>query len=130
MIVVDASALADVLLRVPTAKRVEERLLDSSEALHAPHLIDLEILQVLRRFAARGRWQDARAAEALSDFEAIRITRHAHAPLRDRIWELRANVTAHDAAYIALAELLRCPLVTRDRRLTKAPGHRADVEVL
>ena len=69
-------------------------------------------------------------ASALADFGAIRITRHAHAPLRKRIWELRKNVTAYDAAYIALAELLRCPLVTRDRRLANAPGLRADVEVL
>lgn len=130
MIVVDASALADVLLRLPSAVRAQKRILDSDEEIHAPHLIDLEMLQVFRRLAARGGTDDARAAEALADFAAIRISRHAHAPLRERIWELRENVTAYDAAYIALAELLRCPLVTRDRRLSKAPGLRADVEVL
>jgi predicted nucleic acid-binding protein len=130
VIVVDASALADVLLRVPSATRVEERLLAPDETLHAPHLIDLEILQVLRRFAAQGGWHEDRAAEALSDFEALRIARHAHESLRDRIWELRNNVTAYDAAYIALAEVLGCPLVTRDRKLSKVPGIGAKVEVV
>ena len=130
MIVVDASALADVLLRVPGASRVEERLLGPDETLHAPHLIDLEILQVLRRFAAQGGWQEDRAVEALSDFEAIRIARHAHEPLRDRIWALRNNVTAYDAAYIALAEVLDCPLVTRDGKPSGVPGIEATVEVL
>jgi len=130
MIVVDASALADVLLRLPTAGRAEARILDGVETLHAPHLIDLEILQVLRRFGARGGWHDERSAEALIDFESLRLARHSHEPLRGRIWELRSNVTAYDAAYLALAEALECPLVTRDRRLAKAPGHRATVEVL
>lgn len=130
MIVVDASALADVLLCVGSAGPVEDRILDPEETLHAPHLIDLEILQVLRRFAAAGSWQADRAADALADFEALRIERHAHEPYRRRIWELRRNVTAYDAAYIALAESLGCPLVTRDAKLAGAPGHDATVEVL
>jgi predicted nucleic acid-binding protein len=129
MIVVDASALADVLLRLRSARAVEERILDADEALHAPQLLDLELLQVLRRFAGMGGWQQARATEALADLEALRIARHAHEPLRRRIWELRANLTAYDAAYVALAEELECPLVTRDARLAKAPRHRARIEV-
>ncbi len=130
MIVVDASALADVLLRVSSARAVEERILDPDEVLHAPQLLDLEILQVLRRFAALGGWQSARAAEALADFEAVDVVRHPHEPFRRRIWELRANVTAYDAAYLVLAEELGCPLVTRDGRLRKVPGCRATVEVV
>jgi predicted nucleic acid-binding protein len=130
MIVVDASALADVLLRVPSAHGVEERILDATEALHAPQLLDVELLQVLRRFAAAGRWQAERAAEALADLELVRIVRHPHEPLRRRIWQLRANLTAYDGAYVALAEALGCPLVTRDRRLAAAPGHRASIEVV
>jgi predicted nucleic acid-binding protein len=129
MIVIDASALADVLLRLPSAGAAEQRILDPDEALHAPQLLDLELLQVLRRFATMGQGQQERAAEALEDLEALRIARHPHEPLRRRIWELRANLTAYDAAYVALAEELECPLVTRDARLAKAPGHRARVEV-
>ncbi len=130
MIVVDASALADVLLGMPTAERVADRLLAPGETLHAPHLLDLEILQVLRRFAAQGRWQRERAADALADLGAVRIARHAHEPFLRRIWELRANASAYDAAYLALAETLGCPLVTRDRKLAGLPGHAADIEVL
>src|SRR2546425_1194385 len=97
VIVVDASALADVLLRLESARHVEDRILDERETLPAPHLIDLEILSVLRRFAAAGAWQEQRATEALSDFAALRIARHPHEPLRERIWEMRENVTAYDA---------------------------------
>ena len=92
--------------------------------------MDLEILQVLRRFASAGKWQTERATEALEDLEALRIARHAHEPLRRRIWELRKTVTAYDAAYLALAESLGCPLVTRDAKLRRASGHDATVEVL
>ncbi|MBM4060958.1 MAG: PIN domain-containing protein [Planctomycetes bacterium] len=130
MIVVDASAVADVMLGIPSAEAVAQRLLAAGETLHAPHLLDLELLQVLRRFAGTGTWQGERAAQALDDFAALRIVRHAHEPLRGRIWELRKNLTAYDAAYLALAELLECPLLTRDEKLLRAPGHAAMVLVL
>lgn len=130
MIVVDASAVADVMLGITSANAVGRRLLHPAETLHAPHLLDLELLQVLRRFAAMGAWQAERAAQALDDFATLRIVRHPHEPLRARVWELRKNVTAYDAAYIALAELLECPLLTRDKKLRRAPGHAANVEVL
>jgi predicted nucleic acid-binding protein len=130
MIVVDASALADVLLRVGSSNAAEHRILDAKETLHAPHLVDLEILQVLRRFASAGKWETKRATEALADFDALRIARHPHKPFRQRIWELRKTVTAYDAAYLALAESLGCPLVTRDAKLRRASGHVATVEVL
>lgn len=130
MIVVDASALADVLLRVPSAARLEDRILDPAETSHAPQLLDLAILQVLRRFAARGDAQARRAAFAIADLEAFNIARHGHAPLRRRIRELRANATAYDAAYLALAETLGRPVVTRDSKLASLPKHNAVVEVL
>lgn len=126
----DASALADLLLRVPSARRLEDRILDPTQTLHAPQLLDLEILQVLRRFAIAGAAQERRAAEAIADLEALRLARHGHEPLRRRIWELRATATAYDAAYLALAEALGCPLVTRDKKLASLPKHDAIVEVL
>ena len=130
MIVVDTSALVDVLLRLPSATRLEARLFDGGESLHAPHLIDLEVLQVLRRFVGNDRRHEERAALALLDMQALPIVRYPHGPLCARIWQLRGNVTAYDAAYLALAEVLGCALVTKDARLADAPGHRARVEVL
>jgi predicted nucleic acid-binding protein len=128
VIVVDASAILEVLLRTPAAQSIEERLFERGEALHAPHLIDLEVLQVLRRYAAVGEISAERAREALDDLAAFRLRRWAHDTLALRIWELR-RLTAYDAAYIALAEALRAPLLTRDRRLASAPWIRARVEV-
>ncbi len=129
MIVVDASAMLEVLLRTPAALPIEERLFEGGETLHAPHLIDLEVVQVLRRYAAAGEISAERAREALDDLAAFRLRRWAHEPLTLRIWGLRQNLTAYDAAYVALAEALGAPLLTRDRRLASAPGIRARVEV-
>ena len=129
MIVVDASAILEVLLRTPAAPAIEERLFERGEALHAPHLIDLEVLQVLRGYAAAGEISAERAREALDDLAAFRLRRWAHEPLTIRIWDLRQNLTAYDAAYVALAEALSAPVLTRDRRLASAPGIRARVEV-
>ena len=129
MIVVDASAMLEVLLRTPAAPAIEERLFEGGETLHAPHLIDLEVVQVLRRYAAAGEISAERAREALDDLAAFRLRRWAHEPLTLRIWDLRQNLTAYDAAYVALAEALGAPLLTRDRPLASAPGIRARVEV-
>ena len=129
MIVVDASAILEVLLRTPAAAVIEDRLFERGETLHAPHLVDLEILQVLRRYAAAGEISAERAREALDDLAAFRLHRWAHDALAMRIWGLRQNLTAYDAAYIALAEALGAPLLTRDRRLASAPGIRTRVEV-
>ena len=129
MIVADASAMLEVLLRTPAAPAIEERLFEGGETLHAPHLIDLEVVQVLRRYAAAGEISAERAREALDDLAAFRLRRWAHEPLTLRIWDLRQNLTAYDAAYVALAEALGAPLLTRDRRLASAPGIRARVEV-
>jgi predicted nucleic acid-binding protein len=99
-------------------------------SLHAPHLLDVEVAQVLRRYAARGELTAARGVEALADLAAFPLTRYPHDLLLARIWALRENLTAYDAAYVALAEALRAPLVTRDERLASAPGHRATIELV
>ena len=130
MIVVDASAILEVLLRTPAAHRVEKRIFAPGQSLHAPHLIDLEVLQVLRRYAARREISGERGREAVSDLGAFRLRRWAHDALAARIWDLRQNLTAYDAAYVALAEALDAPLLTRDRRLASAPGIRARVEAV
>lgn len=130
MIVVDASAILEVLLSTPAASSVYSRLSVSGETLHAPHLLDLEILQVLRRYNANGEITLDRAEQALADYLDLPITRYAHDVFTFRIWELRQNLTAYDAAYVVLAEALSAPLVTRDRKLAASSGHRAVIEVL
>jgi predicted nucleic acid-binding protein len=130
VIVVDASAVLEVLLATPAGRRIEERLFAAGETLHAPGVIDLEVAQVLRRFARAGDLSAERGAQALDDLLDLPLARYPHEPLLGRVWELRANVTAYDAAYLALAEALGAPLVTRDARLASAPGHSAEVEVV
>ncbi len=129
MIVVDASAILEVLLNTPAAARVSDRLFDRRESLHAPHLIDLEIAQVLRRYDAAGELSAERAEQALDDLAALPLRRYRHDMLLGRIWELRKNATAYDAAYLALAESLGATLVTRDARLARVRGVAAKVEV-
>ena len=131
MIVLDASALVDRLLdREPKASWVAERLLQSGGIPHAPHLIDIEVVSAIRRLALHGHASSERAALALHDLGTLRLQRYPHLPLLERIWELRDNLTAADAAYIALAEALGTTLLTADTRLAKAPGLRCPVEVL
>jgi predicted nucleic acid-binding protein len=130
VIVVDASAVLEVLLRTPGAQAVEARILHPAESLHAPHLIDLEVAQVFRRYVQRGEVSPARAERSLELFAQFPIARHSHEPLLARIWRLRHNLTAYDAAYVALAEGLGAVLVTRDERIAKAKGHEAAVDLL
>jgi len=130
LIVVDASALLELLLRGPRADRVDERLLVHGAGLAAPHLIDLEVAQVLRRIASRGLLSAERAAQAFEDLAAMPITRYAHPPLLPRIWSLRDNLTAYDAAYLALAEALGATLVTCDAALRAAAGRAVDVVLI
>lgn len=130
MIVVDASALLEALLRTPAAGPVEERLFAPRETLHAPHLIDVEIAQLIRRYAAAGEIDSERGRAALTDLADLRLRRYPHDFLLPRIWDLRHNLSAYDAAYVALAEALDAPLVTRDRRLATAAGHRARIELV
>jgi predicted nucleic acid-binding protein len=130
MIVVDASALLELLLSTPVAEQVEDRLFDRRQTLHAPHLIDLEVAQVVRRYAATGEIKHARGRAVLSVLADFPLYRYPHDVLLARIWELRHNLTAYDAAYIALAEALDAPLLTRDRRLAGAAGHRVHVQLV
>jgi predicted nucleic acid-binding protein len=130
LIVVDASALLEVLLRTPAARAVERRLFEAGESLHAPHLIDLETAQVLRRYAAGGQISAERGRTALDDLAALGVRRYPHDWLLIRVWQLRDNLTAYDAVYVALSEALDAPLLTRDRRLAAAAGHRAQVELV
>lgn len=130
MIVVDASALIEVLLNTEAAPPIATRLFDERETLHAPHLIDLEITQVLRRYTLAGELEPARGAEALADLGDVPLTRYPHALFLERIWALRSNATAYDAAYLVLAEALGATLVTCDTALTSVPSHGARVEVL
>ena len=106
------------------------RLAGPGETLHAPHLIDLEVLQVLRRFVRASTLSEERAAKALDDFRDLPVVRYAHTLLLGRVWDLRQNTTAYDGVYLALAEALDAPLFTVDKRLRAVPGVRALVEVV
>jgi predicted nucleic acid-binding protein len=130
MIVADASALFDVLRRWPTATAVEARLLGSGLGVHVPHLLDAEMAQVVRRHAAVGDIGPDRGYALLTDLLDLPLQRHPHDWLLPRVWELRHNLTAYDAVYVALAEALDVPLVTRDARLAGTPGHQARIELM
>ena len=127
MIVVDASAILEVLLNSQAGTRIAQRLLLEDETLHVPHLLDLEVTQVLRRYVRSGDLSAERAAQALEDLMDLPLIRYPHQPFLWAIWELRANLSAYDAAYVALAATLPAVLVTRDRRLRAAT--RAGVRV-
>jgi len=130
VIVVDASAILEPLLQSPAAAAIEERLFQERLPLHAPHLIDLEATQVLRRYAATGQIEAARCRQAIDALRDFSLRRYPHDALLGRVWELRHNLTAYDAAYVALAEALGATLLTRDRRLAAASGHRARIELV
>ena len=130
MIVVDASALLELLLQTPLGTRVEARLFRDRDQFHVPHLADVEVTQGLRRLARAGELSPDRAADAIADLADLDLHRHPHIDLVTRAWTLRENVTAYDAMYIALAEALDAAIVTCDARLAKSPGHRAHVEVI
>jgi predicted nucleic acid-binding protein len=130
VIVVDASALVEVLLRTPAAQAVGMRLFSQPrETLHAPHLVDVEVAQVLRRYAAAGEIDGKRGDEALTDLADFPVRRYPHDFLLPRVWELRSNFTAYDAVYVALAQALGATLLTRDRRLAAAARRHLRVEV-
>ena len=130
MIVADASVVLEVLLATPDAAQLQNRLFAKKQSLHAPHLLDLEVAQVLRRYFLSGRLTAERGAAALECLAAFPITRYPHDLFLPRVWELRHNFTAYDAVYLALAEALHAPLLTRDRLLASAAGHTAKVELV
>jgi predicted nucleic acid-binding protein len=119
LIVVDSSALLDFMVLRAVSSRVDE-LIVTERVLHAPHLIETEMLHVLRRWCARGRLETQKAEAALERLTQLRLVYHEHGQLRWRVWQLRAGFTAYDATYVALAELLRARLLTSDARLFRA----------
>ena len=130
MIVVDASVILDLILAQSAAEAIGRRLFAPTETLHAPELLALEVLQVLRRHWRAGSLSASRGEIAVADLDDLPVIRHPHGELVERIWQLRADVTAYDAAYLALAEALDAPLVTQDARLARAAGHTARVELV
>jgi predicted nucleic acid-binding protein len=129
VIVIDASALLEVLLRTPAAAAAEKRLFQAGQTLHAPHLLDVEVAQVVRRYAMNGEIDGERGRAALVDLADFPLRRYPHDFLLPRVWELRNNLTAYDAVYVALAEALNAPLLTRDQRLANTAGHHAQIEL-
>ena len=130
MIVVDASALLEFLLQTSIGVRVEERIFRDADELHAPHLVDVEVVQGLRRLVRMGEVSSGRADEAIADLVDLDLHRHPHVDLLSRAWKLRDNVSAYDAMYVALAEALEATVVTCDRPLAKAPGRGTRIEVI
>jgi predicted nucleic acid-binding protein len=128
--VLDASAAIEWLLQTSTGQRVEQQIFSQSESLHAPHLLDVEIIQVLRRLVRERVISAVRADQAITDLLDLRINRYPHFVLLPRIWQLRHNLSAYDAAYVALAEELDAILLTSDARLASASGHSAQIHVL
>jgi predicted nucleic acid-binding protein len=129
LIVVDAAAVVDALTITDGTEALRARM--AREDLNAPFLLDHEVLSGLRGLNLGGHLSLAGALDALTDFEDLKLTRWAfNDALRRRAFDLRANLSAYDASYLTLAESLDCPLVTRDGRIRRSPGHRAVVEVL
>ncbi len=112
----------------PDGDRFRERL--AGEHLAAPHLIDIEVISAWRRLAAAGRLDERRAAFARADLRALPVRRVDHSPLVERCWDLRTTLTAYDAAYVALAELIGVPLLTADAKLAASPSPTCQIEVL
>jgi predicted nucleic acid-binding protein len=129
VIVLDASAAVDWLLQTSAGRQIEERIYSRHETLHAPHLLDIEVAQVLRRLVRETVISAPRAEEAIQDLMDLRITRYPHSVFLSRIWLLRHNLSAYDAAYVVLAQNIGATLVTRDARLASASGRRVAIEL-
>jgi len=128
MIVLDASIVLELILGSAAGAEFGDWLLRERSTLHAPHLVDAEVLQGIRKLEMLRSVTPARALSGLQAFAGLRLTRHAHGPLLPRVWQLRRNVTAYDGLYLALAEQLAAPLHTRDQRLARTRGHGAKIE--
>jgi predicted nucleic acid-binding protein len=128
--VLDASAAIELLLNTPLGELVGRRLAAAGQALHAPHLLDVEVLHVVRRLCAVHAVTDRRARQALADLADLPLVRHSHEHLVARAWSLRASLTAYDAMYVALAEGLDARLLTCDGRLARAHGHQAEIDLV
>lgn len=129
MIVVDASVLVEILLGTDLGRRVDARVM-AAPSRHAPHLIDAEVAQVLRRFVLSRQITPERAHLAIEDLALFPMRRHAHTSLLERVFELRSSLTAYDAIYLSLAEALGATLVTSDSALAQVPRRRVPVELV
>ena len=127
MIVLDASVVVELLMNGRLADALRRDLAGYTDAFLVPHLLDVEVVSALRKLSASQRVDSHRSEQVLSQFKALPAERYAHAPLLTRMWELRHNFSAYDAAYIALAELTDSVLYTSDEKLAK--GHRARVKM-
>lgn len=130
MIVLDASAAIEWLFQSPAGIKIDRRIFSAAETLHVPHLLDIEVAQVLRRYVRDKSITAQRGEEALEDLDDMPLRRYPHDFLIPRVWELRATLTAYDAVYVALAEVLDAPLLTCDGKIASASGHSAKVEVV
>ena len=130
MLVIDASAAIEILIGSNAGARWRDRVLRADETLQAPYLIDIEVMSGLRRLASARETLASRAERAVENFSNLRLVRCGHLVLLPRIWELRHNLSAYDATYVALAELLRAPLLTNDARLSRSHGHGAEIILL
>ena len=130
MIVLDASAVVELLLGTSAGRAVAARIASPALSLHVPHLLDVEVTQALRRCAATRVIDDGDATRALLALRDLDLERHSHEALLDRAWTLRRNVSVYDAVYVALAEALGAVLLTCDARLAGAPGIGASVELV
>jgi predicted nucleic acid-binding protein len=130
VIVLDASALVELLLGTEHGRSIAVRIADPTLGLHVPHLADVEVAQALRRYVKDRELDPASALAALEDLHALDLERHAHEPLLDRVWTLRENLTAYDAVYVALAEVLDTVVLSCDRKLARAPGMVRRVELV
>ena len=130
MIVLDASALVELMLTTAAGRVVAARIADPAIGLHVPHLVDVEVAQALRRLVTAGELQAQYALQAINVLRDLPLDRHRHDDLLGRVWGLRDNLSAYDAVYVALAEALGAVLVTCDRKLASAPGVRARVELV
>ena len=129
MIVIDASAMVEWLFETQSGLKIEKLAMSDAD-ICAPHLMDLEVTQALRRLARAQKITVARGQQALEDLRGMDLTRYAHEGFLDRIWNLRDSCTAYDAMYIALAESLHAVVLTHDQKLAAAHGHKARIEVL
>lgn len=120
LLVVDASAVVEVLLRTPQAATFERTLSDPGLDLHVPAVCDLEVVSGLRSGVLKGSFSPTRAEEAIEDYLDLPLTRHGHQAFLNRSFALRDVLSTYDATYVALAEALEADLVTADRRLARA----------
>lgn len=130
MIVLDASAVVELVLATPAGRQVAGRVADPEVSLHVPHLLDVEVTEALRRLVAGGVIDDHTATLALAALRDLDLARHSHEPLLDRVWALRRNLTAYDAVYVALAEALGAVLLTCDGKLARSTQLSAQVELV